>query len=75
MMGLLVRLKTPHSCIAFSVPPKLLVLSDEKDAMAFMVKELAIEKPAARAPAIAMDVWKHFEEKNAGKLDIFLLMN
>ena len=34
--------------------------------MADMVKELAVDKPSTKAPAIAMEVWTHYEAKFKG---------
>jgi tryptophanyl-tRNA synthetase len=56
--------RTIHSCSETSA----ILLLDDKDAMTDMVKSMALDNPAMRAPKIAMEVWKHFEDKNTGEL-------
>jgi hypothetical protein len=46
--------------------PREIPLINDKDAMALMVKELALEKLATRAPHIATEVFKFFQAKNIG---------
>ena len=57
-------MRTIHSCSETSA----ILLLDDKDAMTDMVKSMALDNPAMRAPKIAMEVWKHFEDKNTGEL-------
>ena len=56
-------MRTTYSCSEASA----ILLLDDMDAMAHMVKSMALDNPAMRAPKIAIDVWKHFEDKYKGE--------
>ena len=67
----ILELKNPHTCID---PASTILLFDERGEMASMVKDIAIDHPSRKAPHIASDVWKVFQDKNIGtqliKLDL-----
>ena len=58
----IVKLKKDHTCTALAC----FSLVDAKSDMAEMTKAMAIDQSSARAPVIAMTVYKHFEEKYEG---------
>lgn len=65
----MVKIKTHHTCSGDSCA---LVIVNSRDDMIAVVKQLAVDNPAMRAPAIAMQVFKQFETLNAGSRVLFL---
>ena len=66
------KIKTDHTC---SNDRCALAIVNSKDDMIAVVKQLAVDNPAMRAPAIAMQVFKQFETLNAGNHILFFTID